>query len=49
MDVPGVLANRVQLQQVLLNLIANAIDGMRTVVDRPRLLQIGVGASGPEV
>jgi C4-dicarboxylate-specific signal transduction histidine kinase len=48
MDVPGVLANRVQLQQVLLNLIANAIDGMRTVVDRPRLLRIGVGASGPD-
>jgi len=48
MDVPGVLANRVQLQQVLLNLIANAIDGMRTVIDRPRLLRIGVGAGGPD-
>jgi signal transduction histidine kinase len=46
-EVPSVLANRVQLQQVLLNLITNAIDGMRTVGDRPRLLRIGVGASGP--
>jgi signal transduction histidine kinase len=45
-DIPGVVANRVQLQQVLLNLIANAIDGMRSIDDRPRLLRIGVEA-GP--
>jgi signal transduction histidine kinase len=40
-----VLANRVQLQQVLLNLIVNAIDGMRSIGDRPRVLRVGVGVS----
>lgn len=46
--VPRVLASRVQLQQVLLNLITNAIDAMRSVRDRPRLLRIRVGASEPD-
>ena len=46
-DVLVVLGNRVQLQQVLLNLITNAIDGMRSVRDRPRLLRIGVSADTP--
>ena len=46
-EVPSVLANRVQLQQVLLNLITNAIDGMRPIRDRPRLLRITIDASGP--
>jgi signal transduction histidine kinase len=46
-DAPTVLANRVQLQQVLLNLITNAIDGMRAVSDRPRSLRIRVDASEP--
>ncbi len=35
---PLVLADRVQLQQVLLNLIKNGIDAMIAVADRPRLL-----------
>jgi C4-dicarboxylate-specific signal transduction histidine kinase len=39
-DVPTVLADRVQLQQVMLNLIMNAIDAMLTIKDRPRTLLI---------
>jgi PAS domain S-box-containing protein len=39
MDRP-VLGDRVQLQQVLLNLIRNAIEAMSTVTDRPRTLMI---------
>ena len=39
-DLPSVLADRVQLQQVLLNLIMNGIEAMAAVVDRPRLLGV---------
>ena len=39
-DVPTVLGDRVQLQQVMLNLIMNAIDAMVTINDRPRTLLI---------
>jgi PAS domain S-box-containing protein len=38
--IPPVRVDRVQLQQVLLNLIVNAIDAMAGVNDRPRLLAI---------
>jgi signal transduction histidine kinase len=37
---PQLLVNRGQLQQVLLNLIVNAIEAMRSVADRARLLRI---------
>ena len=37
---PIVLADRVQLQQVLLNLIMNGIEAMAVVADRPRLLWV---------
>jgi PAS domain S-box-containing protein len=37
-DLPSVFADRVQLQQVLLNLIMNGIEAMAAVRDRPRLL-----------
>jgi C4-dicarboxylate-specific signal transduction histidine kinase len=37
---PFVLADFVQLQQVLLNLVMNAIESMAAITDRPRLLQI---------
>jgi len=39
-DLPRVFGDRVQLQQVLINLIMNGIDAMRTTNDRPRELLI---------
>jgi C4-dicarboxylate-specific signal transduction histidine kinase len=41
-DLPGVLGDRIQLQQVLLNLIINGIEAMSGVNDRPRTIAIGV-------
>jgi signal transduction histidine kinase len=38
-ELPRILGNRIQLQQVLLNLISNAIDAMATK-DEPRILSI---------
>jgi NO-binding membrane sensor protein with MHYT domain len=37
---PVVLADRVQLQQVLINLVTNGIEAMRPIADRPRELVI---------
>jgi PAS domain S-box-containing protein len=37
---PVVLGDRVQLQQVVLNLIINGIEAMTSIVDRPRILLI---------
>jgi PAS domain S-box-containing protein len=39
-NLPSVMADFVQLQQVLLNLVMNAIEAMTTITDRPRVLQI---------
>jgi PAS domain S-box-containing protein len=39
-DLPYVLADRVQLQQVLLNLIMNGIEAMAGMTDRPRSLAV---------
>src|SRR5262249_9248308 len=38
--IPHVLADRVQLQQVMLNLIMNGVDAMGAIEDRPRALVI---------
>src|SRR6267378_1874273 len=40
-DLPAVFGDRVQLQQVILNLIANGIEAMEAVTERPRELSIG--------
>jgi C4-dicarboxylate-specific signal transduction histidine kinase len=44
-DLPLVPGDRVQLQQVILNLILNAVEAMSGVGDRPHELAVGSGAS----
>ncbi|WP_280155036.1 ATP-binding protein [Piscinibacter sp. XHJ-5] len=45
-SLPRVGGDRVQLQQVLLNLVVNAIEAMSTVQDRPRLLTMASARRG---
>jgi PAS domain S-box-containing protein len=46
-DLPPVLGDRVQLQQVVLNLVMNGIEAMTAVSDRPRQLLISSDRSEP--
>jgi len=39
-DLPPVTGDRVRLQQVLLNLVINALDAMKDVADRPRIIEV---------
>ena len=40
LDLPPITGDRIQLQQVVLNLLRNASDAMTSVDDRPRQLLI---------
>jgi signal transduction histidine kinase len=44
---PRVLADRVQLQQVVMNLVMNAVEAMRQVIDRPRTMRVSSGRHDP--
>jgi signal transduction histidine kinase len=48
-DVPGVLGDRVQLQQVVLNLVLNGLDALRAPWSGPRTLVIRTFADGAGV
>ncbi|PYM11788.1 MAG: hypothetical protein DMD81_25910, partial [Candidatus Rokuibacteriota bacterium] len=47
--VPAVLADPVQLQQVIINLVMNAIEAMASIDDRPRHLVIRSGVGDGEL
>jgi C4-dicarboxylate-specific signal transduction histidine kinase len=43
----GVYGNHVQLQQVIINVVMNAVEAMSSVQERLRKLQIGTAVGGP--
>jgi C4-dicarboxylate-specific signal transduction histidine kinase len=47
-DVPPVMADRVQFQQVILNLAMNGIEAMSSVTGQPRLLEVRAVRFGPD-
>jgi signal transduction histidine kinase len=47
-DIPLVAGDRVQLQQVVLNLVLNAVEAMSAVFDRSRVLRLRTGSRGPD-
>ena len=48
-DLPSVLGDRIELQQLLLNLLINAIEAMSTISDRPRALVVSTADGAGEV
>jgi signal transduction histidine kinase len=44
---PTILGDRVQLQQVIINLVMNGIEAMQSVTDRPRELVVRSGQDEP--
>ena len=47
-EVPKVLGDRVQLQQVIMNLVINGADAMSAISGRPRILRIGSHVNSAE-
>jgi signal transduction histidine kinase len=47
-DLPHIVGNRIQLQQVILNPMLNGVEAMASVSDRPHLLQVRCERQGPD-
>ena len=45
-ELPPIVGHRGQLQEVLLNLMQNAVDAMRTIADRRRMIRVGTELEG---